>query len=82
MRESQPSNGENHGTTYAFSKENKIYIYIYIYILWKLTLLIVSKNNPGLSPSAIQKHRTKGHNFLHIGLVQIGVKPLTRRGLN
>ena len=35
-----------------------------------------------LSPSAIQKHRSKGHNFLHIGLVQIGVKPLTRRGLN
>ena len=25
--ESQPSSGENHGTTYAFSKENKKYIY-------------------------------------------------------
>ena len=35
-----------------------------------------------LSPSAIQKHKAKGHNFLHIGLVQVGVKPLTRRGLN
>ena len=35
-----------------------------------------------LSPSAIQKHKSKGHNFLHIGLVQVGVKPLTRRGLN
>ena len=35
-----------------------------------------------LSPSAIQAHRDKGHNFLHIGLVQVGVKPLIRRGLN
>ena len=33
-----------------------------------------------LSPSAIQKHKDKGHNFLHIGLVQVGVKPLTKRG--
>ena len=34
------------------------------------------------SPESIKKHRKDGHNFLHIGLVQIGVKPLTRRGLN
>ena len=26
VRESQPSNGENHGTIYAFSKENKMNI--------------------------------------------------------
>ena len=27
-------------------------------------------------------HRKEGHNFLHIGLVQVGVKPLIREGLN
>ena len=34
------------------------------------------------SPESIKKHRKYCHNFLHIGLVQIGVKPLTSKGLN
>ena len=34
------------------------------------------------SPSTLTAHQKEGHNFLHIGLVQIGVKPLIREGLN
>ena len=34
-----------------------------------------------LPSSALLVHR-KGHNYLHIGLVQVGVKPLIREGLN
>ncbi|KAK9998477.1 hypothetical protein SO802_018080 [Lithocarpus litseifolius] len=30
----------------------------------------------------IKAHRKQGHKFLHIGLVQVGVKPLIREGLN
>ena len=30
----------------------------------------------------IKAHKKQGHNFLHIGLVQVGVKPLIREGLN
>ena len=30
----------------------------------------------------LKSHRKDGHNFIHVGLVQIAVKPLTRRGLN
>jgi len=33
------------------------------------------------SPEAIKRHRREGHNFIHIGLVQVAIKPLTRRGL-
>jgi hypothetical protein len=33
------------------------------------------------SSEAIRKHRFEGHNFIHIGLVQVAIKPLTRRGL-
>ena len=32
--------------------------------------------------SAIKAHKKKGFNFLHIGLVQVGIKPLVREGLN
>jgi hypothetical protein len=32
-------------------------------------------------PEAIKRHRREGHNFIHIGLVQVAIKPLTRRGL-
>ena len=32
--------------------------------------------------SALLTHRKEGHNYLHIGLVQVGVKPLIREGLN
>ena len=35
-----------------------------------------------LSPATIKVHKKQGHNFLHIGLVQVGVKPLIREGLN
>jgi hypothetical protein len=33
------------------------------------------------SPNAIKRHRREGYNFIHIGLVQVAIKPLTRRGL-
>lgn len=32
--------------------------------------------------SAIKAHKKKGFNFLHIGLVQVGIKPLVREGLH
>jgi hypothetical protein len=35
-----------------------------------------------LNLESIKKHRKDGNNFLHIGLVQVAVKPLTRIGLN
>ena len=35
-----------------------------------------------LSPSSIDKHKAKGFRYLHIGLVQVGVKPLNIEGLN
>ena len=35
-----------------------------------------------LSSPTIKAHKKQGHNFLHIGLVQVGVKPLIREGLN
>ena len=35
-----------------------------------------------LTPSALLTHRKEGHNYLHIGLVQVEVKPLIRKGLN
>ncbi|KAK9988116.1 hypothetical protein SO802_028355 [Lithocarpus litseifolius] len=34
------------------------------------------------NPAQIKAHLKKGHHFLHIGLVQVGVKPLIRSGLN
>ena len=35
-----------------------------------------------ISPATVKAHREKDHKFLHIGLVQVGVKPLIREGLN
>ena len=35
-----------------------------------------------LTPTTIKAHKKQGHNFLHIGLVQVGVKTLIRKGLN
>ena len=35
-----------------------------------------------LTPSTLLAHRKQGHNYIHIGLVQVGVKPLIREGLN
>ena len=34
-----------------------------------------------LVPS-LQKHIDKHFNYVHIGLVQVGLKPLTKEGLN
>jgi hypothetical protein len=31
------------------------------------------------SLESIRKHRSDGHNYIHIGLVQIAEKPLTRK---
>jgi hypothetical protein len=33
------------------------------------------------SLEAIRRHRREGHNFIYIELVQVAIKPLTRRGL-
>jgi hypothetical protein len=30
----------------------------------------------------IKEFKNKGYKFLHIGLIQVGIKPLTRRGIN
>ena len=35
-----------------------------------------------LSSAAVKAHRKEDYKFLHIGLVQVGVKPLIREGLN
>ena len=35
-----------------------------------------------LSPATIRAYKKQGHSFLRIGLVQVGVKPLIREGLN
>ena len=35
-----------------------------------------------LKPSTLLAHHKQGHNYIHIGLVQVGVKPLIREGLN
>ena len=34
-----------------------------------------------LNLESIKKHKNDGNNFLHIGLVQVAIKPLTRLGL-
>ena len=34
------------------------------------------------SMSYLQKHRERGFKYIHIGLVQVGIKPLTKEGLN
>ncbi|XP_073225611.1 uncharacterized protein [Cicer arietinum] len=35
-----------------------------------------------LSSKTLKKHADRNYNFIHIGLVQLGIKPLTREGLN
>ena len=35
-----------------------------------------------LSEKSLQKHKEKNFKYIHIGLVQIGFKPLTKEGLN
>ena len=34
------------------------------------------------SPDVRKKHREQGFNYIHIGLVQVAVKPLTQNGIN
>lgn len=35
-----------------------------------------------LSSTSLDKHKAKGFRYIHIGLVQVGIKPLNREGLN
>jgi len=72
-------------------------IYIYIYMKWSMTSFKTEQHVKTVeqvyalnkehelcqlfSPEAIKRHRREGHNFIHIGLVQVAIKPLTRRGL-
>ena len=35
-----------------------------------------------LSKELIKKHIKDGHNFIHLGLIQVGNKPLTQKGKN
>ena len=35
-----------------------------------------------LSPKALQKHRSRNFKYIHIECVQVGIKPLTKEGLN
>ena len=35
-----------------------------------------------LNKESIRKHKSQGHNFIHIGLIQVVVKPLTAKGIN
>ncbi len=35
-----------------------------------------------LTSSSLNKHKAKGYNYIRIGLVQVGTKPLTKEGLN
>jgi hypothetical protein len=30
----------------------------------------------------MREFRNKGYRFIHLGLIQVGIKPLTRRGIN
>lgn len=41
-----------------------------------------SETIPLLSQKTLQKFSQKGFKFIHLGLVQVGFKPLTREGLN
>ena len=35
-----------------------------------------------LSEKSLQKHRKRGYKYIHVGLIQVGFKPLTKEGLN
>lgn len=35
-----------------------------------------------LSKTSLEKHKAKGFQYIHIGLVQVGLNPLARDGLN
>jgi hypothetical protein len=31
---------------------------------------------------SLQKHQDQNYKYIHVGLVQVGIKPLTKEGLN
>ena len=35
-----------------------------------------------LDNRSVEKHKKDGYNFIHFGMIQVVVKPLTRLGLN
>ena len=35
-----------------------------------------------LSQQSIKRHLERGYKYIHVGLIQVAVKPLTRKGLN
>ena len=35
-----------------------------------------------LSKKSLQKHLARNYKYIHVGLVQVGIKPLTKEGLN
>jgi len=35
-----------------------------------------------LSQKSLQKHRARNYKYIHVGLVQVGIEPLTKEGLN
>ena len=35
-----------------------------------------------LSQKSLQKHLARNYKYIHVGLVQVGIKPLTKEGLN
>ena len=45
----------------------------------------INKEEENYSPlinEIIKKYRRQGYNFIHIGLIQVAVKPLTIKGIN
>ena len=61
----------------TFQTENKVKIVERAYALNKDKdeCLLFNKN-------VIKEFKNKGYKFLHIGLIQVGIKPLTGRGIN
>ena len=35
-----------------------------------------------LDNRSVDKHKKDGYNFIHLGMIQVAAKPLTRLGLN
>jgi hypothetical protein len=33
-------------------------------------------------PKSLQKHQDRNYKYIHVSLVQVGIKPLTKEGLN
>ena len=61
----------------AFQTENKVKIVERAYA--------ISKNKEEcllFKKKEMKEFRNKGYKFIHLGLIQVGIKPLTRRGIN